>query len=137
MPDIDNLIEELDWISEQVSKRVWTISVATLAFSFSFIIESIGNENKQAFLVPAMVIGPIVLVTLSMVFDLAQYLSGYQQNISMLRRAEKQDLEEINYDRTNFWYRLRSAAYQLKIGFCLAGTLWLVFVISFRMIALI
>ncbi len=75
MPSKADLIEDLDWITNRISERVWVTSVGVLSFCLAFIIESIGAE-KEGFLLPVQVIAPIVLALAALVFDLLQYLVG-------------------------------------------------------------
>lgn len=137
MPDVSKLIAELDWISEQISKRVWVISVAVLAFGLSFIIESIGKDAEDAFLAPIKVVGPVITVVLSMFFDLFQYVSGYRLNLQMLKHAEKSKLQSVSYDHSHRMFRLRVFSYNAKVFLCAVGVLWLVVVVIARTLELI
>lgn len=127
MPTKEDVIENLDSLTERISNRVWTISVGVLATSLAYIIEGAKKEGEP-FLEPYLVAGPVAVAILALTADLLQYLAAIQQNVKMLKTMEKSGETSLSYDRTSFFYKVRHAAYWTKVFACGVSALWLVFV---------
>ena len=136
MPDKATLIKDLDWISERISNRVWAISVGVLAFCFAFLVEAAGAEASP-FLAPSKVIPPIVLTLVSMICDLAQYVGGYNLNVRLLERLERERKDSLGFDHADPAFRFRLTAYWAKLGFCGLGVVWLIAVAAHRTIEIV
>ncbi|WP_288938834.1 hypothetical protein [uncultured Roseovarius sp.] len=126
----------MNWVTERVSNRVWTISLGVLAASLAYIVESTKPEGA-AFLLPRQVVGPATLALLALIFDLIQYAAAHRQNFELLQKIEKEDLSAASYQTDDPMMKLRTYAHRLKFWFCIAAALWLVFVSSQRAIELI
>lgn len=126
-----HLIEDLNWISDRVSGRVWTICVGVLAFCVTFVIQSIEAEEK-VFLEPESVIGPMVLALLALLFDLIQYIAAYRLTYGLLGEIEDEGIQEKRFDTSSLNYKLRTLSYWSKITLCAAAALWLVVTASIR-----
>ena len=135
MPTKTDVIKNLDWVTERVSNRVWSVSVGVLATALAYIIEST-KQDGTPFLLPQQVVGPAVVALLALIFDLLQYIAANSQDRALLRRMEKQNVTQLPYDSKSFWYTIRNTAYWVKIIFCFISVLWIVFLSIKRIISL-
>ena len=131
MPSQSELHEDLNWLSERISNRNWTISIGVMAFCITFIVESAGSQQAP-FLDPKQVVGPIVLALLSLVFDIMQYIAAYSLSHGLLTAMESTDVDKLGYDRKAPAYRVRVAAFRVKVALSLAAAAWLIFVVGQR-----
>ena len=136
MPSKADLINDLDWITNRISDRVWVTSVGVLSFCLAFIVESIGAE-KEGFLLPVQVIAPIVLALAALVFDLLQYLAGYKVSRDLLTKMEAQELSSMQFDRGHWASKSRKFFYGAKITLCIVSACWLMAVAVGRIFSLI
>ncbi|MEL6999248.1 MAG: hypothetical protein ACFB03_12225 [Paracoccaceae bacterium] len=134
MPNKNEVIENLNWVTERISDRVWTVSVGVIAVSLSYIVESASGKSAP-FLQPQQVAIPAVLALLALLSDLVQYVLANRQNIALLRRMEAEGVDEMRFPKD--WMRAgRSAAFSAKFGFCLIAVLWITVVTGVRAIEL-
>lgn len=117
MPTKQKVVENLDWVTERISNRVWTISLAVLATCLGYLIES--SKNEDAFLASHSVVIPAAFALLALVFDLLQYFSANRQNLVLLRKLEKSGENEGLYSTSDLWFRLRNWSYLSKIIACM------------------
>ena len=113
MPSDSELIQELNYLSETVSRKVWAISAGVMALCWALIVQ----EPKPIPILQLLV--PVILAIVSLTFDLAQYIAGLRYNVALLRRLETQGLESVPYAPDAPLYRLRQAFFYGKLGFCL------------------
>ena len=136
MPDKATLINDLDWISERISNRLWTISVGVLAFCFAFVVEAAAAQGVP-FLAPIKVVPPIILTLVAMICDLAQYVAGYNLNVRLLERMEHERKDNLGFDHADPAFRVRLFAYWAKLGLCGLGAVWLITVAALRTIDIV
>ena len=134
MPKKAEVIENLNWVTERISDRVWTISVGVIAVSLTYIVES-ASGTATPFLTPRQVAIPAALALLALVCDLAQYMAANRQNLELLRRMEAEGLDEARFERDLLW-RARMLAYRAKFWFCVVAVLWIVVLTSARAVEL-
>lgn len=135
MPSKDDLIEELNWISDRVSERVWTISIGVLVFCLTFVVESIGAQD--AFLEPRQVVAPIVLALSAVVFDLLQYLTAYKLSRDHYARMKAEQKSSMPFDYGSWVFKARVVCFRFKILFCMLAAIWLIVVVSKRTFGLV
>ncbi len=136
MPKKDKVIENLDWTTERLSNRVWSISVGVLATCLAYIVEST-KTDADAFLEPEVIAVPACLAIISLLFDLLQYFAANRQSLSLLKEIETRGADEGLYDQDSLFARIRSFAYWAKISTCVVSAIWLVAVSTQRAFALI
>ncbi len=124
MPNKDRLIEDIDWLSERLSNRVWFTSTVTIATCIALLLEGAASEN-QAFLAAKDLALPIVLAIIAGVCDFVQYFCGYLNSKRLLDEMEISGNETIQYKTSGFLYRVRTLAFHLKLLFSTIGMVWL------------
>lgn len=128
----EKLEEELDWLSNRISDRIWTVNVGILAFSLGFVLKAASDDN-QGFIYPNDVLAPITLSLLSLCADIIQYICGLAQNVYVDKKMG--DKVEIEYDVKELPYRsFRFVAFYSKTALCFVGVIWLVGVCIFRIV---
>jgi hypothetical protein len=137
MPRRKDLAEELNFLSGLLSERVRFLAAGTLVFCWTFILEGIASSEGEAFLKPLYALPPMVLSLLGLVADFLQYWSGYRLNVVLLRKLEREGSDEISYDRSRFYYRLREIMFHTKILLVCASVLLLITVVSVRLLSLL
>lgn len=124
MPSREQIVAELNYLSETISGKVWTIAVGVLAFCWAFLVNQQGPIDAGA-LLPA-----VALALLALFMDMAQYLAGLLYNRRLLRHMEDAGVSQMSYDRHHPFYVVRQAAFVGKIAFCLAAIGWLIAILA-------
>ena len=136
MPTIKEAIEDLNWQTERLSNRVWTICAGVIALSLTYIVESMKTDGVP-FLLPRQVAIPAAIALAALFLDLLQYFAADQQTRSLLARMEKDDVQSLSYDKFDAMYRLRNLAYYGKIVLGLAAAIWMILLSVGRVISLV
>ena len=131
-----DIIKDLDWISNRISERVWTISVGVLAFCLTFIVESI-SATGEPFLKPVQVIGPMILALISLICDLVQYMAAYTLSRQLLSILEAKNLNSGKYDPGSSAFKIREFSFRAKTSLCVLAAAWLIWAASIRTAGLI
>jgi hypothetical protein len=107
MPSKKDLGDELDWLTDKISSRVWTLNLGTLATTWSLLIATGSGEKliRSSNAIPIM-----LLCILAMLCDLGQYLAGYRYAKSILDRLEDNEQEEFEYNKSAPLYKLTRLA---------------------------
>lgn len=119
MPNLDDAKEKLDELSAQVSTIVRTVAAGVLAIVWLFLS---GDSNSPPLLsaVPAWLMAVIALLAIaSITFDLAQYVTAYEQVRQARTAAKKAGLNEVNYSDTplkDWRYRFYKWKYYVAIA---------------------
>jgi len=125
MPHKDDLLEELDWISDKISSQIWTLNLGILGTTWSLLVTS--TSISEAFRFRTSDALPLIsLCILALVAQMLQYLSGYITARQNLQRLELQRSDEFKYDKTGFFYRLREWCFQGKSVLTLLAAAWLI-----------
>ena len=135
MPIKADVIKSLDWVTERISNRVWTVSIGVLATALVYIIESTKIDGTP-FLLPQQVAGPAVVALLALLSDLIQYIAANAQDSALLRTMETSGVNELGYDRTSRPYQIRKFAYCAKIALCFGCVVWIAGLSIVRVISL-
>lgn len=136
MPSKQTVISNLDWLTERLSNRIWTVSVGVLATCLAYVIESIKKDGAP-FLLPEQVAIPAAIALSSLIFDVLQYYAATQQNIVHLKQMEKASVTELQYDTNSLFYKMRLIAFRCKIILCVMSAVWLVVLSSHRVYSLV
>ena len=130
MPSRDELIDTLNWTTERLSNRVWSVSLGVLATTFAYIVES-SRSDGEPFLLPAQVAGPAALALLALLCDLLQYYVAQRQEIALLKQMKADGSDALPYPK-DLRYRLRAIFYNAKIALAIFAVGWLVTVSAVR-----
>lgn len=135
MPSRAEIIENLNWTTERLSNRVWTIALGVLATALAYIIEGAAADGAP-FLPPAQAVAPATLALLALLFDLVQYYAANRQSLRLLMDMERDGKDSAPYTRT-FLFHVRTFSYHAKIVLTVAGVAWLIVASAIRTVALL
>lgn len=136
MAEKSQIIANLDWYTERVSNRVWSISAGVVVICLAYTVEGSG-ESAKAFLTPSQVAPPAILAIISLTCDMMQYVFGVRSHISLLNNMENNGAIEASYDKENVLYRAQVLSFNLKVSFCILAATWMILVIVFRVFGLL
>lgn len=132
MPSKGKVIEELNYLSELVSNRTWTISLSILALCWALILPA---KDKALDVSENLLFPSILGAVLALFADLSQYSAGLFLNRRILRKMEKSNLEELGYSLRDPLYRIRQFMFSAKVISALLAALWLVGALTHMIIA--
>lgn len=125
MPTREEMIKELNWLTEHLSGRVWSVAVGVLATSLAFIVEA-GKADGAPFLQPGQLIFPILLAILALTCDMLQYIASYLQYSEHKAKMQAQKAEFLAFDEGAVFAVWRTRAFRLKIVFAIGSVLWFI-----------
>jgi hypothetical protein len=112
MPTKEDLLKELDWLSDKISTQVWTLNLALLGTAWSLLIVG-GPEGARFSTRNALwVFVPCVASLLCQTF---QYLCGYHLAKRLLRGLGSHT--EFQYPKDSSFYIGRDFFFRGKIVF--------------------
>ena len=115
----NDLISELDWITNKISSLVWTLNVGALGTTWSLLIANRFTFNNAIWIfVPAI---------LSILCEMGQYLSGYRLADRLLREMERDNRTEFEYPTADPLYKARDFFFVWKTVFAIAAGVILLF----------
>jgi hypothetical protein len=107
VPAVSKVIEELDYLSNQISAQVRTIALGLLAITWATLVADSGflrklsQESGKALLI----VGTLSVLILAI--DFLQYAVAYIHVQGALKKAEQNEEEEVTYETDSFLRRLR------------------------------
>lgn len=122
---LEKIIEELQFISNRISKQVRTISISVLAIVWLFLAGGSdtpvlpSTPNKSLLFISGSFAMAVLLI------DYFQYLFAYINSDQLRRKAENANKKKAAYDYTALLYRLRITAFWLKQILTLAAVSFL------------
>jgi hypothetical protein len=125
--------DECDYHTEKISAAVWIVNLGVLGIAWTMLNSS---SPRIPALSPTEVLSIFIFCVLGMASHLSQHWVAYQYAKSILRRMEKEGLEEFQYDKKASLYRWRERLFKLKIIFTLIATGLLMVGIVSRLLAL-
>jgi hypothetical protein len=126
----ETLIKNLDWITEKISNQVWTLNLGTLGTTWSLLIATSAPNTIHFTLSNALPI--MILCLISLICEMAQYLSAYLMDRSILKTIEALGRDEFRYDTDSLLYRLRLIFFWSKIALTILSALILIFMLAIK-----
>jgi hypothetical protein len=126
------LVEELDWLTDKISSQVWTLTLGTLATTWSLLIAA-GNVEKLR-IGSANAIPIMFLCIVAMLCELGKYLAGCFNARSILDRLERSGQAEFDYDKSAPLYILRKLCFYGEVAPSFAAAIWLLVVFALKFI---
>ena len=114
MPDKQKVIEELNFLSGQLSKQTRTINIGLIAFIWSLLVYPPNKFATGIDQYSYSLITTAILAIISLIVDHIQYLSGYKLNILLLKEIEEEKKESKPYDKNTFYYKIRVYGFIFK-----------------------
>jgi hypothetical protein len=115
----NDLISELDWITNKISSLVWTLNVGALGTTWSLLI-----ANRFTFRNAIWIFVPCIL---SILCEMGQYLCGYRLADRLLREMEREKRTEFEYPTADPLYKARDRFFFWKIVLAIAAGVILLF----------
>ena len=128
----EDLVKELNWLTDKISSQVWTLNLGTLATTWSLLIAA-GSVEKLR-IGPGNAIPIMFFCIVAMLFELGQYLAGYFNAKSILDRLESSGQSEFEYDKSAPLYVARKWFFCGKIALTLVAAIWLVVILAKKFI---
>lgn len=134
MPRLPEVIEELQFLSTQLSIQVRTIALGLLAVSWGLLIGSspVALEVVGGLRTGLLRVG--LLAILVLLLDLAQYVCAYRNVYTTLRAAEARGRTEVTYNPHAWLYRLRTWLFWSKLWLILGASGYFVALILSRVL---
>lgn len=123
-----DIIDDKNFLSDTLSTQVRYVTFSVLGIAWGFFV---GNTDFTRKFVDDHHKGLVLLFVLSiltLLADYVQYWSGYLYDAELIKKMEKEKLQEVSYDRTHFLYKLRALCFvakQLLLMISVGGLLWL------------
>jgi hypothetical protein len=132
VPNKNDLIKELDWVTEKISSQVWTLNLGTMATTWSLLIASGLPQELRLQLRGALVI--LSFCVLALICELGQYLCAYKNALNIQESMRRRRVETFRYDERALFYVLRDRFFGAKIVLTLGGSLSLVIQMIWKLI---
>jgi len=123
----NDLIQELNFLSDKLSERTRVISAGVIAIWWATIV---GDKSPPA-LDRNTLLGPVIAAGIALFLDVLQYVAGYWLNWLALRGLTQSGAKEFEYDTGNPLYKLRQVLFIAKQIAAIISICWLI-VIVFR-----
>lgn len=114
MPTINEIIEELDFISDKISTQVRTIALGLLAITWTILVGESAFLRKLSEGLGKSILLIAALSIFVLLVDFVQYVVGYIYVDKTRKVAESRDLEEIDYDPGNLLWKARTILFWTK-----------------------
>ena len=121
----EDVLKELNWVTEKISSLVWTVNLSTLATTWSLLIGSASIPTQYR--LQRGEAEPILLCSLlALICEMSQFVAAYVNNRQALHIIERDHVEDFRYNPKAWSYRLRLLFFYLKIILTFAAALILV-----------
>jgi hypothetical protein len=130
MPKKSAILEELNFLTDQISTQIRTVALGVLVLTWGLLIgesqtiRSLGAAAKPQLLVTG---GAAIL---TMFLDFLQYAAGYVNAKDVLARMERDHLDDAPYDYKSWSYRLRLFFFHAKCWLLSVTVMWFLFVLG-------
>jgi hypothetical protein len=114
VPGINDVVSELQFISDRISTQVRTVGLGLLAITWAILVGESAFLRKLSEGLGRKLLFIGILCIAALLLDFLQYVIGYAYVDGVLKRAESQDLKEIDYDTHNILWISRSLAFWVK-----------------------
>jgi hypothetical protein len=128
----DDVLKELNYLSEKLSTLVWTLNLGALGLTWSLLITSsvadkvrFTARNAIWIFVPSMI---------ALLCEFGQYLSGLINTKNLCDEMEEKNLQISEYRKDDPWYKARLRFFWAKIGFTVAASSILVYTLLTKIV---
>ncbi len=108
------ILDEINFLSDRISTQVRTVALSVMAFVWLFLAG--GNDAPVLKIQPdrtlLLVAGTLCLATL--LFDYLQYVMGYFESKRVLRKGEREKLQDFKYDYGSTAWQMRTFLFGAK-----------------------
>jgi hypothetical protein len=121
----DDILGELDVLSDRISTQVRTTAVGALALSWGILIGESSVAKTSTSHLKWHLVGVCAVAVLTLFLDFAQYLAGYWNTLAVYRVAERRKDHKAAFDENSFYFRLRSFFFSAKVVALSVTVFWL------------
>jgi hypothetical protein len=114
MPQLKEIHDELDFVSDRISTQVRTIALSVLALVWLFLAGGKGTPALPAAPGRPWLLGVAAVIMAVLVADYLQYLFGYLATNAIRVRAEASGNDAADFDYRDPRYRLRAWLFWCK-----------------------
>jgi hypothetical protein len=115
MPALENIIKELEFVSDRLSSQARTIAIGLLALSWTILVgESTTLRSLAANLRPRLLIVAVLAIS-ALIFDFLQYLFGYIGVNQTRKKAENARASSMEYNYQALPWRFRTISFWIKL----------------------
>lgn len=130
MASVDQICEDLDYLSGKISDLTRTISLSVLALVWLFIAGGANAPTLRATPSHHLLLLSGFFVLLSLLSDYLQFVAGYLNSKEVFSAAEASEDKDATYNPTSVLYRARSSLFWIKQLFALASLVVLLFAVA-------
>src|SRR5262249_24391872 len=120
----EDLLKELNYLTEKISSLVWTLNVGVLGTTWSLLIATVPEQYRFSVRNAFWVFVPSLL---SILGELAQYLAGYLLAHRICEELEDKGEEKFEYPKKDWLYYARRFFFRWKIVFAILAVLILLY----------
>jgi hypothetical protein len=126
MASKNDILKELDFVTDRLSTQVRSVALGVLAFSWGLIVSDsrVAQDLRELLIKNLVGIGAAAIVV--MLFDFLQYLAGYSNTMKAYKEMESLRTDHAEYDEDNKFFKLRKFFFYAKIVGVTLTVLWLV-----------
>lgn len=137
MLKINEIIKELNFLSDRISTQVRTISVSLIAFIWILLLGGEKAPFEFSICIKKQLVVIMFLAVIIMLCDFLQYFFGYINTDSLRKDLEANDKEEGEYDYKSWKYRVRKGMFWAKQIILIISIIWLGVIITQHIIGLL
>jgi len=121
----EQILEDLDWITDRLSTQVRTVALGVLALAWGLLLGDKEPAKSEVLHLKwhLMAIGGTCVLVL--VLDYLQYVAGYANTRGILKEMESEGKKQEQFDPKKLSYRLRGAFFVLKQLALAAAIVWM------------
>lgn len=136
MPNNKTLIEDLNFLTSQISTIVRTLNFGVLVFIWSLLFTTISTLEEKIAAISSLLIWIAIIVIISLSFDFLQYVVAYINTRKYQKILENDtSIDTIKFNQNECLYKLRDFFFlwkQLFSGFGVVGLLIVLGKIAFQ-----
>lgn len=135
MPDNKTLIEDLNYLSSQISTIVRTLNFGILVFIWSLLYTSVTDLKEVIESNYIILIWIAIIVIFSLLFDFLQYVVAFLNTRKLQEKIETENnIKSLKFNTDDFLYKLRNFFFiwkQILTVFSVIGLLIILGIIVF------
>lgn len=123
----EDLLKDLDWVTEKISSQVWILNLGTLGTTWSLLITTTIPDKLKITFVEARWI--FVSCIAALLCEMGQYLASYIMYFGILKKLEADEHTTFSYDKNSGMRKLRFTFFYAKIALTVAASLYLLLIV--------
>lgn len=129
MHNLEDILKEKDYHSEQISKQVRMCALGLVIATWGFLIGDWGEGLSKELTFKTNLVRVGIVALLAMFCDFLQYLFGYLNNKALLNDMAKKSKEQTEYNYGDWRYILQNSFFKIKIALLVFAFFYLLIVV--------